>query len=108
MPFIIGIAPFEFNFEDMKKLSVLKIVSILHLFLTTIWSILYFNEMNDGKGWGILFSVGLLAIGVIGLLVSWVVGFICNRISKEQPKRIQNTIEAALVVGFIVFVAITF
>jgi hypothetical protein len=97
-----------FYLVGMKKLTILKVVSIIHLILTTIWSILFFQEMNDGKGWGMLFSIGLLAIGVIGLIVSWTVGLICKRVSIDQPKRIQNTIEAALVVGFLVFVAIKF
>lgn len=92
----------------MKKLSVLKVVSIIHLILTTIWSVVFFSEMNDGKGWGLLFSLGLLAIGVLGLLVSWGLGPVCKLISKDQPKRIQNLIETALVVGFIVFIALKY
>lgn len=92
----------------MKKLSVLKVVSIIHLLLTTAWSIWFYSELDDGKGWGLLFSLGLAAIGVIGLIVSWIVGFICKKTIQEQSLRIQNTIEAALVVGFLVFVAIKF
>ncbi|WP_424963053.1 hypothetical protein [Ekhidna sp.] len=92
----------------MKNLTVLKVVSIIHILLTTLWSLWFFNELNDGKGWGMLFSVGLLAIGIIGLVVSWMLGVICKTVSQEQPKRIQNLIEVALVAGFIVFVAITY
>ncbi|MEP1034551.1 hypothetical protein [Ekhidna sp.] len=90
----------------MKKLTVLKIVSILHIILTIIWSLWYYSELNDGKGWGLLFSLGLAAFGIIGLIVSWIVGFICKKTIQAQPLRIQNTIEAALVVGFLVFVGL--
>ena len=93
-------------FEHMKKLTILKVVSIIHLLLTTGWTIWFYGELNDGKGWGLLFSLGSAAIGIIGLIVSWVVGFICRKTIKEQPRRIQNTIEAALLVGFIVFVGL--
>ncbi|WP_420316779.1 hypothetical protein [Ekhidna sp.] len=90
----------------MKKLSVLKVVSIIHLILTSGWTIWFYNELDDGKGWGLLFSLGLAAIGIAGFLVSWVVGFICKKTILEQPLRIQNTIEAALVVGFLVFIGL--
>ncbi|WP_425390079.1 hypothetical protein [Ekhidna sp.] len=90
----------------MKKLSVLKVVSIIHLLLTVTWTIWYYGELNDGKGWGLLFSLGLASFGIIGLIVSWVVGYICKKTIQEQPLRIQNTIEAAFVVGFLVFVGL--
>lgn len=90
----------------MKKLSVLKVVSIIHLILTTTWTIWFYGELNDGKGWGLLLSLGLALIGIIGLIASWIVGLICQKTIQEQPTRVQNTIEAALVVGFLVFIGL--
>ncbi|MEP0986321.1 hypothetical protein [Ekhidna sp.] len=92
----------------MKKLTVLKVVSIIHISLTIIWTLWFYSELDDGKGWGLLFSLGLAALGFLGLIVSWIVGFICKKTIQQQPIRIQNTIEAALLVGFIVFVALYF
>ncbi|GAB4230454.1 MAG: hypothetical protein Tsb0034_02400 [Ekhidna sp.] len=92
----------------MKNLTVLKAASILHLILTTVWSLFYLSELYDEKGWGILFLVGLYAIGIIGLLVSWITGFLCKKYFQKQPRRIQNTIEVALLTGFIVYMAVTY
>lgn len=90
----------------MKKLSILKIVSIIHLLLTTAWTIWFYSELNDGKGWGLLFSLGLASLGILGLLVSWIVGVVCKKTIQEQSFRVQNTIEAALVVGFLIFIGL--
>lgn len=92
----------------MKKLSVLKAVSILHLILSSLWSIAYYSEMDDGKGWGILIIVGLYMIGIAGILISWIVKALCQKYISDQPKRVQNLIEVAIVAAFVVFVAIRY
>ncbi|MEQ9468737.1 MAG: hypothetical protein RLN88_15110 [Ekhidna sp.] len=100
--------PLRTNTIHMKNMTVLKAVSILHLILSTLWSIAYYSEMDDGKGWGVLIIVGLYAIGIAGLLISWILKSLCQKYIQDQPMRVQNLIEIAVVAGFIVFVALRY
>jgi len=92
----------------MKKLTVLKIGSVIHLILSMAWTIIYFNELHDGRGWGLLISVGLIIIGLLGLLVSWIVGVFCKKNFGMHAKRNQNIIESVLLIAFLTFIALRY
>lgn len=91
----------------MKKLTILSAVSILHLVGTLLWTAIYYNDIAH-EGWGVLAMISLFFLGVVGLIASWITGLICKKFITNQPRRIQNTIEAAILAGFIVYVAIAY
>lgn len=90
-----------------KQLSVLKIVSIIHLVATVIWTLVYYGDIAH-EGWGIFAMTGLLSLGIIGLLLSWLIGLICAKSVHNESKKIQNLIEALIVIGFIAYMAIAY
>ena len=108
MSLIMTSSLISFYLNPVKRLTILKFASYLYLILTTVWSIAYFHEMNDNKGWGLLWMAGLYIIGLIGLGISFIIGLLCNKFIPNQSLRIQNTIEAAILTGFILFVALRF
>lgn len=90
-----------------KQLSVLKIVSIIHLVATIIWTLVYYNEIAH-EGWGVFAMTGLLSLGIVGLFLSGLIGLICAKSVPHEPKKIQNLIEAVIVIGFIAYMAIAY
>lgn len=88
----------------MRKLTVLKTYVLIYLaccivFAIANWKGLFYeitnrNDLSFQEGWGIIYLVTFIFIGLIGLIID----LILTKLIKD--KRLLNGIELAIVIGF--------
>jgi len=55
--------------EKLKKWTVLKVYFVIYILCCVLFTILRWKTLSSGEGWGVVYMVGLISIGLFGLLV---------------------------------------
>ncbi|MFD0975414.1 hypothetical protein [Salinimicrobium gaetbulicola] len=58
--------------KTMKKLTPLKVFSVLYIFACVGYIIFNWETLTQAEGWGMVYMIGLLSAGFIGLLIDLV------------------------------------
>jgi hypothetical protein len=78
----------------MKNWTILRAYFVVYLTCCIIFTIVKWKTLSYEEGWGVVYMVGFIFIGLIGLLAD----FILTLIFKN--KRILNGIEILIAIGF--------
>lgn len=78
----------------MKKWTILRAYFLIYLACCVIYTIIKWEILSFEEGWGVVYMIGLISIGLIGLLAD----FILTMIFKN--KRILNGIGILIAIGF--------
>ena len=78
----------------MKKWTVLRIYFLVYLVCCVIYTIAKWEVLSFEEGWGVVYMVGLIGIGLFGLLVDFILTLIIKN------KKIINGIGLLIAIGF--------
>ncbi|WP_299716663.1 hypothetical protein [uncultured Tenacibaculum sp.] len=78
----------------MKKWTILRTYFLIYLACCVIYTIVKWKILSFEEGWGVVYTIGLISIGLVGLLAD----FILTLIFKN--KRILNGIGILIAIGF--------
>ena len=78
----------------MKKWTVLKAYFLIYLVCCIIYTIAKWKILSYEEGWGVVYMVGLIVIGLFGLLIDFILTLIIKN------KKILNGIGILIVIGF--------
>jgi hypothetical protein len=78
----------------VKKWTILRAYFLIYLACCIIYTIAKWKILSYAEGWGVVYMVGLISIGLVGLLAD----FILTLIFKN--KRILNGIGILIAIGF--------
>jgi len=78
----------------MKKLTILKAYFVIYILCCLIFTVINWKTLSKEEGWGVVYMVGLIGIGIVGLLID----FILTSIIKN--KKILIGIEILIAIGF--------
>lgn len=68
----------KFNY----KITILNALSYLYIFSCLVYTIFKWEILSKGEGWGVVAMIGLIAIGLIPLLIDLVLqAFIKNKMT---------------------------
>jgi hypothetical protein len=77
-----------------KNITILKGYLLVYLVCCLLFTILKWKILSSGEGWGVLYMIGLISIGLFGLLID----FIMTRFIKN--KKVLNGIGIILILAF--------
>jgi len=80
--------------NQVKKWTILRAYFLIYLACCLIYTIAKWKILSYEEGWGVVYMVGLMGIGIIGLLID----FILTLIFKN--KKILNGIGILIAIGF--------
>lgn len=78
----------------MKKWTILKAYFVIFLACCLIFTIVKWKTLSYEEGWGVLYMIGLIFIGLIGLLADAILTLIIKN------KRILNGIGILIAIAF--------
>ena len=78
----------------MKKWTILRIYFLIYLAFCIIYTIAKWKVISFEEGWGVVYMIGLISIGLVGLLAD----FILTLLFKN--KRLLNGIGILIAIGF--------
>jgi hypothetical protein len=78
----------------IKNMTILKGYSLVYLAFCLIFTIIKWETLSNGEGWGVVYMIGLISAGLFGLLID----FIMNLLIKN--KKVLNGIGIILVLIF--------
>lgn len=78
----------------MKKWAVLRVYFLLYLACCIIYTIANWKVLSYEEGWGVVYMVGLIVIGLFGLLIDFILSLIIKN------KKILNGIGILIAIGF--------
>jgi len=79
---------------QVKKLTILRAYFLIYLACCVIYTIAKWKILSYEEGWGVVYMVGLIGVGLFGLLIDYILTFIIKN------KKILNGIEILIVIGF--------
>tara|TARA_R110000744_G_scaffold379132_1_gene496481 strand:- start:1661 stop:1930 length:270 start_codon:yes stop_codon:yes gene_type:complete len=79
---------------QVKKLTILKAYFIIYLACCIIYTIAKWKILSYEEGWGVVYMVGLIGIGLFGLLIDFILTLIIKN------KKILNGIGILIAIGF--------
>ncbi len=79
----------------MKPFTVLKVFSIFYIISCLIYTLIKWKVLSNAEGWGIVYMLGLISFGLIGLLIDFIL------IKTIKNKWLLNSIELIIVIIFI-------
>lgn len=53
--------------------TILSIATGIFIVVIIIYTILYYGQLSEGEGWGIVAMVGLLGVGVVLLVIDFII-----------------------------------
>lgn len=78
----------------MKKGTILRAYFLIYLACCIIYTIAKWKILSFEEGWGVVYMIGLISIGLVGLLVDFILTLILKN------KRILNGIGILIAIGF--------
>lgn len=78
----------------MKKWTILKAYFVFYLVCCLIFTIVKWNTLSNAEGWGVVYMLGFIFIGLVGILADFILTLIIKN------KNILNGIEILLAIGF--------
>lgn len=82
----------------MKKWTILRAYFLIYLVCCIIYTIAKWKILSNAEGWGVVYMVGLISIGLVGLLVDFILTLIIKN------KMLLNGIGILIAVGFSIMV----
>tara|TARA_R110000850_G_scaffold67736_5_gene150895 strand:- start:23 stop:295 length:273 start_codon:yes stop_codon:yes gene_type:complete len=79
---------------QVKKWTILKTYFLIYLACCLIYTIAKWKILSYEEGWGAVYMVGLIGIGIIGLLIDFILTLIIKN------KKILNGIGVLIAIGF--------
>ena len=78
----------------MKKWTILKAYFLIYLACCIIYTIAKWKILAYEEGWGVVYMVGLIVIGLFGMLIDFILTLIIKN------KKILNGIGIIIAIGF--------
>lgn len=78
----------------IKNITVLKVYSLIYLVCCSIYTVVNWDILSAGEGWGVVYMVGLISIGFLGLLIDFIMTLLIKN------KKLLNLTETVLVLMF--------
>ena len=79
---------------QVKKWTILRAYFLIYLVCCLIYTIAKWKILSNEEGWGVVYMVGLMGIGIIGLLIDFILTLIIKN------KKILNGIGVLIAIGF--------
>ena len=86
----------------MKKWTILRTYFLIYLAGYLIDTIAKWKILSYEKGWGVVYMVGLMGIGIIGLLIDFILTLIIKN------KKILNGVGVLIAIGFSIMLLMEF
>lgn len=84
----------------LKKWTILRVYFLVYILSCLIFTIVRWKTLSFGEGWGIVYMVGLISIGLIRLLADLVLFF------KIKNEKVLNGIGILIAIGFTIMLLI--
>lgn len=55
-----------------KNITILKGYSLIYLICCLLYTITNYKTLSSGEGWGVVYMIGLIAFGTLGLLIDYI------------------------------------
>ena len=78
----------------MKKWTILRAYFLIYLVCCIIYTIAKWKILSNAEGWGVVYMVGLISIGLVGLFADFILTLIIKK------KMLLNGIGILIAVGF--------
>ena len=78
----------------MKKWTILRAYFLIYLLCCIIFTIVKWETLANAEGWGVVYMVGMILLGLVGLVVDFILFFLI------QNKKVLNVIGLLLAIGF--------
>ena len=79
---------------QVKKWTILRAYFLIYLACCIIYTIAKWKILSYEEGWGVVYMIGLIGIGLFGLLIDFILTFMI------KDKKIHSGIEILIVIGF--------
>lgn len=80
--------------NQVKKWTILRAYFLIYLVCCIIYTIAKWKILAHEEGWGVVYMVGLILIGLVGLLIDFILTLIIKN------KKILNGIGILILIGF--------
>lgn len=74
------------------RLTVLNLAAGILIAGTIINTIIHNEKLSSGEGWGILFMIGLIGVGIVGFILDFFVQIFTNTLNRKSRNRTRNII----------------
>ena len=78
----------------LKNMTILKGYSLIYLVCCLIYTIAKWETLSHGEGWGVVYMIGIVTIGLFGLGIDFVMKLLIKN------KKILNAIGIVLIILF--------
>jgi hypothetical protein len=80
--------------EYLRKTTIMRGYFIIYIVCCFLYSVYNWKILSHSEGWGIVYMVGLIAIGIIGLGIDFILSLIIKN------KRILNILGILIILTF--------
>jgi len=87
-------------FKKATKWTILKSYLLVYLICCLIFTMVKWKTLSYEEGWGVVYMVGLMGIGLFGLLIDFILTLIIKN------KKVLNGIGILIAIGFSIMLLI--
>lgn len=84
----------------LKNWTFLRIYFLIYILCCLVFTVLQWKTLSQAEGWGVVYMIGLISIGLIGLLAD----VILNLLIKN--KKVLNAVGILIAIGFSIMLLI--
>lgn len=78
----------------IKNITILKGYSLIYVACCLIYTVANWEILSAGEGWGVVYMIGFIVIGILGLLIDFILRLLIKN------RKLLNLIETILVLMF--------
>ena len=80
--------------EFLRKVTIMRGYFIIYIICCFLYTIFNWKVLSNSEGWGVVYIVGLIGIGIIGIGIDFILSLIIKN------KKILNILGILIIMGF--------
>jgi len=86
--------------RSLKKWTLLRIYFVIYILCCLVFTAVQWKTLSLAEGWGVVFMIGLISMGLIGLLADIILTLIIKN------KKLLNVLGILIAIGFSIMLLI--